>query len=398
MKAQEHEGAGNLRGSPDSERSGRQWSKTTTAPATRAMYPAAEATGADSAGTRAGSPPAPMRAPTMSFGKEPDSESGRPQGSGTTMTPAAGGMPPAAAATNFGGSLVPGAAAAFCHCGGNRVLNGNPSEVESAMGFSGAPAVATSATPPAPLTRATGPPRFARFVLVDSIFKALDENGDALLSSAELQRFAKLAGFQGGADEWRDVFGRTCADRQCDPARGLDRALFRELLDDASYRGCLCDDAELRVILRRLAPPPAGDLRSSAAADGARGADPNVAAGRRPRLLMVAKDVIGQDGVWQPALNNFSGGRPVSGEATRSVCTARDDSLMRRCGGSGGRRRRRAEVARRGRDGRQHLGMCGGGDGSHRGVQASLSPGRGWWRKLVELWLPERGAGHRDLP
>merc|ERR1711933_602483 len=65
--------------------------------------------------------------------------------------------------------------------------------------------------------------------------------------SDEMRRFANMAGFDGSDSEWQEDFRLLCSERDC-AGSGISEAVFSDLLDDRSARGCFCGDVELRRI------------------------------------------------------------------------------------------------------------------------------------------------------
>jgi len=88
--------------------------------------------------------------------------------------------------------------------------------------------------------------------LLLSVFDALDQDGDELLSSRELRRFAELSGFEGDDADWSLEYRLMCREWQVLPDAGIPRDVFTALVTDKSEIGCYCDEARLRVILKSL--------------------------------------------------------------------------------------------------------------------------------------------------
>lgn len=139
-----------------------------------------------------------------------------------------------------------------------------------------------AAAPPVPQPevrgRAAAKSRFGRALprpaILDDVFAALDRDGDGFLCAAELQRFAKLSGFEGSDEAWWEEFQLLCEERGCQAEQGLSRSTFTAMLDDPSDSGCYCTDAELASIRQELSE---GRLTRPRAAPGARAEGPSVA-------------------------------------------------------------------------------------------------------------------------
>ncbi|CAK0882930.1 unnamed protein product [Prorocentrum cordatum] len=117
----------------------------------------------------------------------------------------------------------------------------------------------------------------------------------------ELRVFAVAAGFEGTAADWVAEYNRLCHDAQADPAFGLPLALFADLVDDRTERGCYCTDEELRLML------PTGLPRRVATASQA--STPPAAEGRRAELaarLFGALDAGGRGLLDEEALLRFA--------------------------------------------------------------------------------------------
>eukprot|EP00418_Pyrodinium_bahamense_P031464 CAMPEP_0179140838 /NCGR_PEP_ID=MMETSP0796-20121207/67484_1 /TAXON_ID=73915 /ORGANISM="Pyrodinium bahamense, Strain pbaha01" /LENGTH=302 /DNA_ID=CAMNT_0020840457 /DNA_START=17 /DNA_END=922 /DNA_ORIENTATION=+ len=84
-------------------------------------------------------------------------------------------------------------------------------------------------------------PRPPRPCVLESLFDALDLNGDGLLSKSELKTFAELSGFSGSDADWNDEYQLLCKEWRCSPCDGVSKAIFT-LVNDTSDVGCFCDD------------------------------------------------------------------------------------------------------------------------------------------------------------
>eukprot|EP00929_Paragymnodinium_shiwhaense_P096212 TRINITY_DN57740_c0_g1_i2.p1 TRINITY_DN57740_c0_g1~~TRINITY_DN57740_c0_g1_i2.p1 ORF type:complete len:689 (+),score=170.67 TRINITY_DN57740_c0_g1_i2:129-2069(+) len=85
--------------------------------------------------------------------------------------------------------------------------------------------------------------------LVAALFEALDGDEDDLLQSAEVQTFAKLAGWQGEARDWPAEYRKLCVDFGGNPDEGLRQDGFLAMVADKSDRGCFLTDDELLKML-----------------------------------------------------------------------------------------------------------------------------------------------------
>merc|ERR1712232_1165188 len=91
-------------------------------------------------------------------------------------------------------------------------------------------------------------------VLVSSLFRILDRDGDGRLTPEEFLLFAFHANFKGDDLEWIHDFGRLCKHYGDDPGVGVHKDTFARIVTDAFDRGCrrrnwgrhYCSSDELR--------------------------------------------------------------------------------------------------------------------------------------------------------
>jgi len=120
-----------------------------------------------------------------------------------------------------------------------------------------------------PAQKPTDQEQAARMCLIHAVFHALDADGDNVLNSREMRRFADFCGFASGDDVWNAQFRELLEERGGAP-RAVSLEHFCSLVEDRSDVGSFCDDAELDQLLRELVserpgatdaawlPPPPG--------------------------------------------------------------------------------------------------------------------------------------------
>ena len=87
--------------------------------------------------------------------------------------------------------------------------------------------------------------------LEDSLFDALDADGDGALNNAEMLAFAVRMGFEGGESDWSDLFDELCQDQDAN-SNGVTKALFTRLLNDKGHAGCYLTLEKLHNMCRDL--------------------------------------------------------------------------------------------------------------------------------------------------
>lgn len=130
----------------------------------------------------------------------------------------------------------------------------------------GPAASATSlAASPSAASGAVSVLRKTREELLFSVFFAFDRDGDRLLRCEEMRRFAELTGFDGGAEEWAEIFSALLDEAPGPQADAIDFDFFSALLS-VPQSNCYLTDAELRCLLDELVRL-AQSLRAEAVAD-----------------------------------------------------------------------------------------------------------------------------------
>lgn len=87
-----------------------------------------------------------------------------------------------------------------------------------------------------------------RTPLLHSLFDACDVDGDKMLTSVELLRFAKCVGFPGSDEDWEEEYVGLCEDCGASPPAGLNFKGFRAIVDD-DQSDYWCNDAQLASML-----------------------------------------------------------------------------------------------------------------------------------------------------
>jgi len=97
-------------------------------------------------------------------------------------------------------------------------------------------------------------PAQPRSELIHSVFCACDTDGDGVLSLQEMRSFAILSSFDGGEDEWRELFeGLLCTEGSSSCSSGIRESLFTRLVSDSSGTSEMyCTDEELSAMLPYL--------------------------------------------------------------------------------------------------------------------------------------------------
>jgi hypothetical protein len=95
-------------------------------------------------------------------------------------------------------------------------------------------------------------PMPGRLAVLESVFSALDVDGDGHLNSGELLRFARLTGFDADPSAWREEYALLCKDAGISPSDGFNRRAFAAVVDDSSEHGCPCTKTELEDIAKKL--------------------------------------------------------------------------------------------------------------------------------------------------
>mmetsp|Transcript_11122 Transcript_11122/g.29561 ORF Transcript_11122/g.29561 Transcript_11122/m.29561 type:complete len:316 (+) Transcript_11122:52-999(+) len=96
--------------------------------------------------------------------------------------------------------------------------------------------------------KASRPP--TRSELIRGVFDTFDRDCDDVLNPQELRRFADSVGFEGDEQDWMAWYRETCAEVGADRKRGVDRAQFIKLVQDA-------EDSELLRLCWRQRPQAA---------------------------------------------------------------------------------------------------------------------------------------------
>jgi len=92
-----------------------------------------------------------------------------------------------------------------------------------------------------------------RSELIGRVFTALDRNGNGLLESSEMRRFASQTGFEGDDTEWLEEFSKLCRESGIQGVTSVSQSLFTQLVNDESEEtGCYCSDDDLATILSDL--------------------------------------------------------------------------------------------------------------------------------------------------
>ena len=102
-----------------------------------------------------------------------------------------------------------------------------------------------------------------------SVFRALDLTGNGYITSHAMRRFAILNGFEGNLIEWTADYESLCEEWQCSPQQGISEAVFRQMVNNTSEKGCACSNKELQNILDDLSLglpriPPLAPLNATA--------------------------------------------------------------------------------------------------------------------------------------
>lgn len=93
-----------------------------------------------------------------------------------------------------------------------------------------------------------------RLGLLTTLFRMLDWRGRGLLDSQDMRLLAELMGFDSRASskQWEAEFASLCDYLCCAPQEGLSFALFLQLVNDTSPRGCYCTSQELQSLIERF--------------------------------------------------------------------------------------------------------------------------------------------------
>ena len=67
-----------------------------------------------------------------------------------------------------------------------------------------------------------------------------------------MERFARLAGFDGSAEQWETEYISLCEDNGRPLHRGIDGPLLLKLMGDASPKGCYCYDQDIQSTIYTL--------------------------------------------------------------------------------------------------------------------------------------------------
>lgn len=87
--------------------------------------------------------------------------------------------------------------------------------------------------------------------VVNALFNCLQCKDTGRIGSQELQRYAKLSGFDGDDDDWAEEYEDLCAEQGWNKEQGLSRAEFSVLMNDDAMGA----DEELKAILMELRMP-----------------------------------------------------------------------------------------------------------------------------------------------
>ncbi|CAE7453057.1 PAB2 [Symbiodinium natans] len=109
----------------------------------------------------------------------------------------------------------------------------------------------------------------SRKALKNSLFEAIDKDGDGFLKEGEMMKLAKLVGFEGDADEWKQEYAILCKEVKASEEQGVPKAVVLKLLDDKSDTGCYCTDEELQLLLSAQPRPGAKRQKEDASSAGA---------------------------------------------------------------------------------------------------------------------------------
>jgi len=115
-----------------------------------------------------------------------------------------------------------------------------------------AQAVDTASPAPAEPTSTAADPRIER---ITDLFQALDRGNNKALNFIELLRFAKLVGFPGSDEDFREEYASLCQSSGRDQKKGFDVEAFKTLVNDVES-DYWCDDDMLTDYLKKLADGP----------------------------------------------------------------------------------------------------------------------------------------------
>ena len=92
-----------------------------------------------------------------------------------------------------------------------------------------------------------------------------------------MRRFAILNGFEGNLTEWTIDYESLCEEWQCSPQQGISEAVFKQMVNNNSEKGCACSNEELQNILDDLSLglpiiPPLAPLNTTALTVGTKDA------------------------------------------------------------------------------------------------------------------------------
>ena len=151
-------------------------------------------------------------------------------------------------------------------------------EAEQVQSGTGTDAIPTAlVTAPTTGTVTTSTTNTAMIDATPSVFRALDLMGNGYITSHAMRRFAILNGFEGNLTEWTIDYESLCEEWQCSPQQGISEAVFKQMVNNNSEKGCACSNEELQNILDDLSLglpiiPPLAPLNTTALTVGTKDA------------------------------------------------------------------------------------------------------------------------------
>jgi len=117
--------------------------------------------------------------------------------------------------------------------------------------------IATTAAPASamPSAKPESNVLLSRTELVRALFQALDKKQSGRLLQEELLVYARLNGYPGGAQEFREEYDGICKQNKFNSSLGLDSKNFENLISANKDGDYYSDDEELKVLLQQLQSP-----------------------------------------------------------------------------------------------------------------------------------------------